>query len=310
MKKGTLLITHPDCEHHEMPRHPERPERLRSVMQRLTSSGLIDDMEVTLASEISDDLIERVHSPSYLRHIIDSEPAQNVINVDPDTYMSSGSLRAAKLAAGACAEATNQVLAGTCRQAFCAIRPPGHHAEVAAAMGFCLFNNIAIAAALALQHHSIERIAIVDFDVHHCNGTVDIFKDREEVLVCSSFQNNFYPHRYLDFANEHILSTPLDAGTTGDVFRRHVEKDWLPALAAHKPDFIFVSAGFDAHVNDPLAELCFTDADFEWVTRQLQDIAAQYANGRLVSTLEGGYDLDALAGSVSTHVATLLDYRG
>lgn len=279
-------------------------------MQRLSSSGLIDDLQVVLASEITDELVQLVHPEAYLNHIVDSEPAHQVIKVDPDTYMNKGSLRAAKLAAGACAEATQRVLDGSSKQAFCAIRPPGHHAEVATAMGFCLFNNIAIATELALQHRSVQRVAIVDFDVHHCNGTVDIFKDREEVLVCSSFQNNFYPYRYLDFSNEHILNTPLDAGTTGDVFRRHVEKDWLPALTAHQPDFIFVSAGFDAHINDPLGELRFTDPDFEWVTRLLQDIASQYAGGRLVSTLEGGYDLDALAGSVATHVATLLDYRG
>jgi acetoin utilization deacetylase AcuC-like enzyme len=305
-KPITTLYTHPDCENHAMDRHPERPDRLRSVMDRLTSTGITSEVTVNLAEEISDAQIELTHPKSYINLINSSEPVDSVIKVDPDTYMSHGSLRASKLAAGACLSATRDVLAGTSQRIFCAIRPPGHHAEVAAAMGFCLFNNIAIAAEYALTQPAINRVAIVDFDVHHCNGTVDIFRDRPEVLVCSSFQNHFYPHRYLDFANEHIISTPLEAGATGADFRRAVERDWLTALEAHAPDVLFISAGFDAHRDDPLGELALLEDDYRWVTELLIDIANRHAKGRIVSTLEGGYDLEALASSAATHITTLI----
>jgi acetoin utilization deacetylase AcuC-like enzyme len=300
------LYTHPDCEIHEMPRHQERPDRLRSVMARLTESGITSEMDLVLASEVSDDVLAKVHPETYIETINRSEPDSGVINVDPDTYMSRGSLRASKLAAGACASATRDVLSGDATRVFCAIRPPGHHAEVAAAMGFCLFNNIALAAELALVDERINRVAIVDFDVHHCNGTVDIFKDRPEVLVCSSFQEHFYPHRYLDYTNSHILNLPLEKGATGHQFRAGAESQWLPALENHKPDVLFISAGFDGHTEDPLGELCFVESDYAWITTQLIDIADRFCEGRIVSTLEGGYDLDALARSVETHVGTLI----
>jgi acetoin utilization deacetylase AcuC-like enzyme len=159
---------------------------------------------------------------------------------------------------------------------------------------------------MALQHPDIERVAIFDFDVHHCNGTVDIFKDRPEVLVCSSFQNHFYPHRYLDFSNSHIISTPLDAGTESAQFRQLIERDWLPAAARHKPDLVFISAGFDAHRDDPLAEVCLDDDDYRWITTLLVDIANSHSKGRIVSSLEGGYELDALARSAQIHVEHLI----
>jgi acetoin utilization deacetylase AcuC-like enzyme len=301
-----LLLTHPDCMHHEMPGHPERPERLRAVIDELTRSGIRADMKEVMASEISDEDVLRVHPKTYLKHIETSEPAGAVIKVDRDTYMSRGSTRAAKLAAGAVAEATTRVLNGEANRAFCAIRPPGHHAEIASAFGFCLFNSVAIAAELALQHPDIHRVAICDFDVHHCNGTVDVFKDRAEVLVCSSFQNHFYPHRYLDFSNDHIISTPLHSGTNSKSFRALIERDWIPNIEKHKPDLIFVSAGFDAHKDDPLAEVCLEDDDFRWISRLLADLSNQYAKGRLISSLEGGYELDALARSAKLHVETMI----
>lgn len=301
------LYTHPDCEIHEMPGHPERPDRLRAVMKELDNLGLLDAAHVTLASAISDDLLQRVHPREYINHINASEPAAGVIKVDPDTFMSPGSTRAAKLAAGALVEATTDVLDGRFHRAFCAIRPPGHHAEVAAAMGFCLYNNVALAAETALAREDIHRVAIVDFDVHHCNGTVDIFKDRPEVMVCSSFQEHFYPHRYLDFSNDHILNLPLPPGSTGEVFRRGVEQSWLQQLEQHQPDMVFISAGFDAHIDDPLGELQFQTPDYEWITRSIVDIAERYAGGRLVSTLEGGYDLAALARSAGAHVSILAE---
>jgi acetoin utilization deacetylase AcuC-like enzyme len=229
-----------------------------------------------------------------------------VIKVDPDTFMSPGSHRAAKLAAGAVAEATERVLAGEANRAFCAIRPPGHHAEIASALGFCLYNSVAIAAEIALTKPNINRVAIFDFDVHHCNGTVDIFKDRPEVLVCSSFQNHFYPHRYLDFSNDHIVSTPLEAGTESKLFRQLIEQQWLTAVAKHKPDLIFISAGFDAHRDDPLAEICLDDDDYRWITDLIVDLANSHSKGRIISTLEGGYELEALSRSAQLHVAQLL----
>ena len=306
MKDLTRLYTHPDCEIHEMPRHPERPDRLRSIMTRLSASGMMSETNVILADEVSDDILSKVHPESYIESINRSEPDSNVIRVEPDTYMSCGSLRASKLAAGACAAATMDVLSGDARRVFCAVRPPGHHAEISAAMGFCLFNNIALAAELALANENIRRVAIVDFDVHHCNGTVDIFKDRPEVLVCSSFQDHFYPYRYLDFTNPHILNMPLEKDATGDQFRARVETQWLPALENHKPDIMFISAGFDAHIEDPLGELRFVESDYAWITWQLISIAERFCEGRIVSTLEGGYDLDALARSVETHMGTLI----
>lgn len=300
------LLTHPDCENHEMPRHPERPDRLRSVMQRLGDSGLLDDMNVALAEEISDEMLAMVHPEDYINAINDAEPDDGVIKVDPDTYMSPGSKRAAKLAAGACLEATKEVLSGEEKRVFCAVRPPGHHAEVAAAMGFCLFNNIAMAAEYALQDERINKVAIVDFDVHHCNGTVDIFKDREEVMVCSSFQDNYYPDRYLDYTNDHIINLPMAPGTQGDAWRKRVEQEWLLKLEDHRPDILLISAGFDAHRNDPLAQIEFVEDDYAWITRQLIHLAENQCDGRIVSTLEGGYDLDALASCVESHVSTVL----
>ena len=302
----SLLMTHPDCLNHTMPEHPERPERLSAVMELLGRSGLRDEMQVLEASEISNDQLCLTHPIEYIRHIENTENPGQVVHVDPDTYMSGGSTRAAKLAAGAVVEATSRILQGEAKRAFCAVRPPGHHAELAQALGFCLFNNIAIAAHIALQQPQINRVAILDFDVHHCNGTVDIFKNDERVLVCSSFQDHFYPYRYLDFTNDHIISTPLAAATGSLEFRQHVEKSWLLPIQQHKPDLIFVSAGFDAHRDDPLADLNLTENDFKWVTELIVDLANSHAGGRVISTLEGGYNLTSLANSTYAHVKTLL----
>ncbi len=301
-----LLLTHPDCEKHVMPQHPERPERLRAVMDRLGADGLTGEVDMTLASEITRADLEAVHPSFYIDHIESAEPVDGLVRVDPDTYMSPGSLRAVKLAAGACVEAVRRVLAGESNRAFCAVRPPGHHAELAEAMGFCLFNTVAAAAVAALSDPAIERVAILDFDVHHCNGTVDIFRDGPRVLVCSSFQDHFYPNRYLEFQNEHIVRTPLEGGTGSKSFRAAIEKSWVPAIEAHKPQLILISAGFDAHRDDPLGGLLLEDDDYVWVTRLIAGLANDHAGGRVISTMEGGYDLDALARSASVHVAALL----
>ena len=300
------LLTHPDCEDHYLPRHPERPERLLAVMERFNASGLADEVTRVQALEASQEELQLIHPADYVAHIEAQTPAEGqAVKVDPDTYMSSGSAKAARLAAGAAVQAARLVVQGEARRAFCAVRPPGHHAEVAAAMGFCLFNNVALAAQVALQSPAIERVAILDFDVHHCNGTVDIFQSRPEVLVCSSFQENFYPHRYLDFENEHIVNTPLAAGTRSKDFRLAIERSWLPAIQRHRPDFILISAGFDAHKDDPLAQLSLTTDDYRWITSLILDLAAEHAAGRLLSTLEGGYDLRALADSAEVHLAAL-----
>ncbi|HIG39151.1 MAG: histone deacetylase family protein [bacterium] len=303
----SLLISHPDCARHAMDGHPERPERLAAVMDRLESSGLVKDMEQISAREISSSQLSLAHSADYVNTVETSEVQNEVVRLDPDTFLGPGSLRAAKLAAGAVVQATEQVIQGITKRAFCAIRPPGHHAELAAAMGFCIFNNIAVATRVALENPAIKTVAICDFDVHHCNGTVDIFKDDERVLVCSSFQNQFYPHRYLDFTNEHIVNTPLEPGTEGLSFRHSIENSWLAKLQEHKPDIIFISAGFDAHRDDPLAEICLLEDDYRWITGMITDLAENYSQGRIVSTLEGGYNLESLASSALAHVERLCE---
>ena len=302
-----LLITHGDCLLHEMQReHPERPERLRAVLELLESSGLSRDLARREASPASLEELAAVHDADYLLTLSEAAPESGLIPVDPDTAMGPSSLRAAALAAGAVADGVRAVLEGGEKTAFCAVRPPGHHAEHDAAMGFCFYNSIALGAVTALQDPSVERVAVLDFDVHHGNGTVDIFKDRPEVLVCSSFQHPFYPHRYADLAHPNIVNTPLPAGTRGAEFRHAVEAQWLPAIEAHQPQLILVSAGFDAHRLDPLGQLELTEDDFRWITRLIVDSAKEHASGRIVSALEGGYDLVALAASAHAHVEELL----
>ena len=302
----SMLMSHPDCMNHRMGRHPERPERLQAVMDLMEQSGIAKEMRNIQASEVTNSDLALVHPMTHISFIEGSEQKDNIVLIDPDTFMSEGSTRAAKLAVGAVVETTREVLENNIKRGFCAIRPPGHHAELAAAMGFCLFNNVAVAARVALDHPDINRIAICDFDVHHCNGTVDIFKEDERVLVCSSFQDNFYPNRYLDFSNEHIIITPLAAGTSGSDFRRAIEQQWLSEIQSHDPDLIFISAGFDAHRDDPLGGLNLIDEDYRWITRMIVELANSHAAGRIVSTLEGGYDLDALAQSSLAHVEELI----
>lgn len=302
-----LLITHGDCLLHEMQRgHPERPDRLRAVLELFDSSGLARDLERREALPAGPDELAAVHDSNYLRTLTETVPESGLIAVDPDTAMGPWSLRAAALAAGAVADGVRAVLDEGHHAAFCAVRPPGHHAEHDAAMGFCFYNSIALGAVTALGNPQVERVAILDFDVHHGNGTVDIFKDRPEVLVCSSFQHPFYPHRYADLERPNIVNTPLPAGTVGADFRRAVEAQWLPAIEAHRPQLILVSAGFDAHRLDPLGQLELTEDDFRWISRLIVDSANRHASGRIVSALEGGYDLGALAASAHAHVEELL----
>ena len=300
------IYTHPEYLNHQvMDGHPERPERLSHLMKHLSQIGLTQDFEVVQPQPVPTSRILAAHSQSHVDFLRGTSPEEGIVPLDPDTWMSPASFSAAELAAGAVFSGMDTVLNGAQQRVFCAVRPPGHHAERDSAMGFCLLNSVAIAAIAALDHAEVERVAILDFDVHHGNGTVDVCRDHPQILVCSSFQSPYYPNRLDDLVQPNIVNTPLVAGSDGRVFRAALERDWLPALEAHQPDIVFVSAGFDAHVNDPLADLRLVEDDYRWVTQLIVSMAIQYAQGRVVSTLEGGYDLDALARSVTAHLGAL-----
>ncbi|NVK40510.1 MAG: histone deacetylase family protein [Oceanospirillaceae bacterium] len=304
----TLYISHPDCQLHEMgPGHPESPLRLRAIESRLETSELEPRLVRVTAPVVDPAWLHQTHGRRYVEEIEALHPGHGLSWADPDTALNPHSLSAAHRAAGAVVEAARQVLDARADNAFCAIRPPGHHAEQERAMGFCLFNNVAVGVDWALKQGGAERVAVLDFDVHHGNGTVDIFQDRPEVLVCSSFQFPFYPFRYQDIRRPNIVHTPLPGGTGSDAFRLAIERDWLPALRDHRPDIVFISAGFDAHRADPLAQLLLEDEDYRWITDLIVDAARRDTGGRIVSVLEGGYDLPALARSVEQHLAGLLD---
>ncbi|MCE8040928.1 histone deacetylase family protein [Halomonas daqingensis] len=303
----TAFISHPDCDlHHMGPEHPESPLRLEAIRARLALSGLLQQTMQSEARPASEEELARVHPLRHLRALDKCVPATGIVTLDSDTLMNPDSLSAARVAAGAVIRGVDQVYRGQADNVFCAVRPPGHHAEATDAMGFCLYNNVAVGAAHARARHGVRRIAILDFDVHQCNGTIDIFKDDPDILICTSFQYPFYPWRYLRSEWQNVVNTPLEAGTDSAAFRKAIEDDWLPALHAFKPELVLVSAGFDAHREDPLAELCLEDEDYYWITRLALDIAALYADNRLVSVLEGGYDLDSLGRSVEAHVKALL----
>ena len=285
--------------------HPESPQRLRAILAALQSSGLASKVSLLEAPEATREQLARVHSPQHIDNVFRSAPASGYAYLDPDTSMNSNSLSASLRAAGALVRATDLVIEGKAGNAFCAVRPPGHHATPDRPMGFCIFNNVAIGAAHAMEAHGLERVAILDFDVHHGNGTEDAFHEDVRVLFCSTFQHPYYPYSGADSSNAHIINTPLAAMTDGEGFRRAVERDWLPVLESFKPQMLFVSAGFDAHREDPLAYLELDDDDYRWVTERLVDIAERHAGGRLVSTLEGGYNVQALARCVVEHVGVM-----
>ncbi|MFW1678641.1 histone deacetylase family protein [Pontibacter sp. JAM-7] len=294
----TLYISHPECIRHDMGQgHPESPMRLQRI-DRAVQQALAGQLQFLQAPEVSREALLRVHPEAYLQDLDVLSPNHGHAYVDADVALNRYSLAAARRAAGAAIEATCQVLSGAVDNAFCAVRPPGHHAERGSAMGFCVYNNVALAVEQALLDETVERVAVLDFDVHHGNGTVEAFQDRPEVLVCSSFQHPFYPDRFVHIDRPNIVNTPLPAGTRGDQFRLAVERDWLPALQQHQPQIIFVSAGFDAHRDDPLGQLLLDESDFSWVSQLIMDAAQRYAGGRWVATLEGGYNLDALSRSV------------
>jgi len=299
-------ITHASCRLHEMGSyHPECPARLDAIHDRLISSGLDAHLQHYEAPEATDEQLARVHGQDYLEMIAESSPASGVHYLDPDTALNPYSESAARHAAGAVVLATDLVMRAECDTAFCAVRPPGHHAERNRAMGFCIYNSLAVGVAHALAEHDLERAAIVDFDVHHGNGTEDIFSDDPRVIMVGSFQHPLYPYSGFENVAENMHNVPLSAGTDGEVMRRAVTDVWLPALNAFRPQILFISAGFDAHREDPLANLKWSDADYTWVTQQLTAVAGEHCDGRIVSSLEGGYALSALGRSATLHVRAL-----
>jgi acetoin utilization deacetylase AcuC-like enzyme len=305
------FISHHECQDHRMgAHHPEMPERLHAIQDRLIASGM--EMLVTHydAPVATFEQLTRVHEPDYVRMIQESVPtADDVLTwVDGDTAMSKGTLQAALRSAGASILGVDLVMSDKHHAAFCSVRPPGHHAERARAMGFCFFTNVAVGAAHALEEHGLERVAIVDFDVHHGNGTEDIFKGDERVLFCSSFQHPFYPGTGADCDAPNVIDIPLPKLTGGAEFKAAVEKSWLPRLDAFEPQLIMISAGFDGHVEDDMAHFNLREQDYAWMTRQLHNLAVKHAHERIVSCLEGGYDLSALGRCVSTHVDELIGH--
>ena len=304
----TLLFSHPAClEHEPGPTHPESPARLRAVLDALEAAEFAGLVRREAPRAVHAQL-ERVHAASYVAHVLAAAPSTGYAQLDPDTVLSPGSGEAALRGAGAVCAAVDAVMAGDGDNAFCAVRPPGHHAERERAMGFCLFNNIAVGAAHAQAAHGAERVAVIDFDVHHGNGTQAMFERDENRFYASTHQWPFYPGTGArgERGVGNIVNVPLAAGSTGDDFRTAMRAEILPALVAFKPDFVFVSAGFDAHRADPLASLRLADADFEWATDEIARVAAECCDGRLVSTLEGGYDLGALGRACAAHVRVLM----
>jgi acetoin utilization deacetylase AcuC-like enzyme len=274
-------------------------------MAALESSGLAKRLLVREAPAAEREHLERVHHAELVEQVFTTAPSRGYAYLDPDTSMNPKSLSAALRAAGAVVKATDMVMSGEADSAFCAVRPPGHHATRDRAMGFCMFNNVAIGAMHALEAHGLERVCVLDFDVHHGNGTEDAFHEDPRVMLCSTFQHPYYPYSGADSGNAHIINVPLPAMTDGRGFRDAVERFWMPALEAHRPQLVFVSAGFDAHRDDPLAYLKLDDEDYRWVTEKLVEVADRHAGGRVVSTLEGGYNVEALGRCVVEHVGVL-----
>jgi acetoin utilization deacetylase AcuC-like enzyme len=305
----TLLITHPACLDHLNPAgHPERPDRLRAI-ERTLEEERFQDLARVEAPAAALETIALCHPMDYVTAIRDATPKHGLARLDADTSMSPGSFEAALRAAGGATYAVDEVMTGKAKNAFVATRPPGHHTETARPMGFCLFNNAAIAARYAQKRYGLERAAVVDFDVHHGNGSQDIFWSDRTVMYGSTHQMPLYPGTgAVSERGDHntIVNAPLRAGDGGDKFREAFTGVILPRLRDFAPQFIVISAGFDAHMRDPLANLNLLEADFEWATRRLLEIADKSANGRVVSVLEGGYDLVALAGSVAAHIAVLM----
>jgi acetoin utilization deacetylase AcuC-like enzyme len=302
----TGFFTHGACSAHEMGSwHPESPERLAAIHDHLISTGIAPHLQHYDAPAASEEALGRAHDAAYIDRLKSSVPQQGYWPVDPDTSMNPHTWAAALRSAGAVVEAADRVIARELGNAFCAVRPPGHHARRAAAMGFCFFNNVAVGARHALEVHGLQRVAVVDFDVHHGNGTEDILAGDERALMVSFFQHPFYPYTGADQLANNMVNVPLPAGTKGDVVRQVVDEVWLPRLRQFAPQMLFISAGFDAHREDDLGQMGLVEADYVYIPRKLMDVADECGQGRIVSSLEGGYNLSALARSVGAHLRTL-----
>jgi acetoin utilization deacetylase AcuC-like enzyme len=302
----TAYLTHPVCLKHEMGAdHPECPARIHAIEDQLIASGLLSYLAHYDAPEATLAQLRRVHAAQYVESVFAQSPEAGLVYLDGDTAMNPYTLSAALHAAGAAVKAVDLVMAAKVENAFCNIRPPGHHAGRASAAGFCLFNNVAVAAAHAIEQHGLQRVAIADFDVHHGNGTENIFHDDPRVMLCSTFRHPYYPYCGTTSGNEHIINVPLAAGASGSDFREAVSQLWLPAMEEFRPQLLLISAGFDAHREDDMGGLALRDADYIWVTVQLKALAERHAERRIVSVLEGGYALNALGRCATAHIKVL-----
>lgn len=304
--RQTGYFTHSACSAHEMGSwHPECPQRLAAINDQLISTGLAAHLEHFDATPATRQSLQRVHSENYLEKLEFSVPQRGYRSLDPDTTMNPHTWDAALRAAGAVVDATDHVISGELGNAFCAVRPPGHHALSGAAMGFCFLNNIAIGVRHALEAHGLERVAVIDFDVHHGNGTEEMLAGDDHVLMTSFFQHPFYPYSGTRQTAKNMVNVPLPAGTAGDVVRQVVDQVWLPRLIEFEPQMVFISAGFDAHREDDLGQMGLVESDYVYITQRLMEIADTFAGGRVVSSLEGGYNLSALGRSAAAHIRTL-----
>jgi acetoin utilization deacetylase AcuC-like enzyme len=313
----TGFFSHPDSRKHEMGQgHPECPERLDAIDDRLLISGVGDALEHREAPLAPLGDIELAHGRMYVSAIRGlNDTLQEEIQaggppyaqIDPDTSMNASTWNAILRGAGAALAATDAVIAGELQNAFCAVRPPGHHACRDKAMGFCIFNNVAIAAKYALERHGLKRVAIVDFDVHHGNGTEDIVAGDDRILMVSFYQHPFYPYGGSQSNANNLVNVPVPAYTKGPAVRELIDTHWIPRLEAHRPEMIFISAGFDAHREDDLGQMGLVEQDYAWITLRIKDVALRHGKGRIVSCLEGGYNLSALGRSVEAHLRVLAD---
>ncbi len=304
---STAYISHQNCQEHDTGQgHPECASRLSAIEDKLLISGLFDFLSNIDAPEVTRDQLLRAHTAGHLAMIEAMMPLEGYERLDPDTVISPGTDKAANRAAGAAVAAVDLIMSGKVKNAFCCVRPPGHHAEHDRAMGFCIYNNIAVGVKHALEAHGLKKVAVVDFDVHQGNGTEDILIGDDRVLYCSIFQHPFFPYTPLPENSERVVSIPLDATAKSTEFRSAVTDHWLPALERFQPEMIFVSAGFDAHRDDDMSYVSLTDADFRWVTEEIVRVAEASAAGRIVSSLEGGYELNSLARCVESHLRVLM----
>ncbi len=306
----TAYISHPDCRAHDTgDGHPESARRLSAIEDRFIETGLSDVLRYIDAPRVTEEQLLRVHTPRHIETIKSAVPATGFARLDPDTVVGPASLIAAERAAGAVVAAVDAIIGGEVETAFCGVRPPGHHAESGRAMGFCLYNNIAVGAAHALEHHGLAKVAIVDFDVHQGNGTEEIFQNDERVLFCSTFEHPFFPYTALLPDAPNRVNVPLAATAQSDEFRAAVTDVWLPALMSFQPQLVLVSAGFDAHRDDDMSQVSLGDDDYDWVTERIVEVAESSASNRIVSVLEGGYELNSLARCVEKHVRIMMGMR-